>query len=454
MRRILKSWKVGICGLGIVLAGAATAQNITFEGEGGLIARSFLHDGKLPEQSTQGTHTIASLRLSASGELSFGQWVTELNGSSDLRLGTQSFDVTKAYVEGRAGRLRYLIGSDVVHWGVAEAANPVNIINQYGSFFETNDEQRLGQPMAVLSFDTQTYGSFSFFALAGFREQDYATASERLRFNAVPDDSRTMFEGKDDLDIALRHTNTFSFAEGSLDYGLSFFSGTDRQPVYLPGCSFRSSTVSEATCKAINADIRGTYENLGQGRDEPLAQQIFDAASLTTQGFLASGDSVGSIAYYQDIHQVGLELAYTTGDWQLKFEGAQKFTDREEYFSGVVGAEYSFGDAFRTGGDLRAAAEYIYDGRSNLQPQTFLDNDLFATIRYDFNDFRDTTIAMSGLYDVHTSSNVLNVNLSFRLSDSARMELSSTFVDVDDPADPLTSLDGDDFFEVGVKYFF
>ena len=80
--------------------------------------------------------------------------------------------------------------------------------------------------------------------------------------------------------------------------------------------------------------------------------------------------------------------------------------------------------------------------------------DRFATIRYDFNDFRDTTIAMSGLYDVHTSSNVLNVNLSFRLSDSARMELSSTFVDADDPADPLTSLDGDDFFEVGVKYFF
>ncbi|UOA33746.1 hypothetical protein DSM110093_03842 (plasmid) [Sulfitobacter sp. DSM 110093] len=454
MRRILKPWKVGICGLGVALASSATAQNITFEGEAGLIARSFLHDGKLPEQSTQGTHTIASLRLAASGDLSFGRWVTELNGSNDLRLGTQSFDVTKAYVEGRAGRLRYLIGSDVVHWGVTEAANPVNIINQYGSFFETDEEQRLGQPMAVLSFDTQTYGSFSFFALAGFREQDYATASERLRFNAVPDDNRTMFEDKDDLDIALRHTHTFSFAEGSLDYGLSFFSGTDRQPVYLPGCSFRSSTVSEATCTAINADIRGAYENLGQGSDDPLAQQVFDAANPATQGFLASGDSVGSIAYYQNIHQVGLELAYTTGDWQLKFEGAQKFTDREDYFSGVVGAEYSFGDAFRTGGDLRAAAEYIYDGRSSRQPQTFLDNDLFATIRYDFNDFRDTTIAMSGLYDVHTDSNVLNVNLSFRLSDSARMELSSTFVDADDPEDPLTSLDGDDFFELGVKYFF
>ncbi|WP_435988348.1 hypothetical protein [Sulfitobacter sp. SH24] len=454
MRRILKSWGVGIFGLSAVLAGSAVAQNITFEGEGGLIARSFLHDGELPGQASQGTHTIANLRLSASSELSYGRWVAELNGSSDLRLGTQSFDVSKAYFEGQGGRLRYLIGSDVVHWGVSEAANPVNIINQYGSFFETDEEQRLGQPMAVLSFDTQYYGSFSFFALAGFREQNYAVASERLRFNAVPDESRTMFEDKDDLDIALRHTRTFNFADGSLDYGLSFFSGTDRQPVYLPGCSFRSSTVSEDTCTTINADIRTAYEGLGQGSNDPLAQQVFEAASPITQGFLASGDSVGSIAYYQNIHQVGLELAYTTGDWQLKFEGAQKFTSQEDYFSGVVGAEYSFGDAFRTGGDLRAVAEYIYDGRSSTQPQTFLDNDLLATLRYNFNDFRDTEIAISGLYDIHTDSNVLNLNLSFRLSDNARMDISSTLIDAEDPTDPLTSLDGDDFLEVGVKYYF
>ena len=453
MQNLLKSWTTAI-GLAAAMTSTGNAQEITFEGEAGLVARSFLHDGRLPGQATKGTHTIAALQLSAAGELSFGKWVTELNASSDLRLGTQSFDVSKAYIEGAAGRFRYLVGSNVVHWGVAEAANPVNVINQRGSFFETDEEQRLGQPMAVLSFNTGAYGSFSFYALAGIREVDYPSSAERLRFNAVPDDSRTIFEDKDDVDFALRHTNTIGFSDSSLDYGISLFSGTDRAPVYLPGCSFRSASVSEPTCATVNSDIRSTYEALSPSGNDPLAQQVFDNASPATQGFLASGDSVGSIAYYQELHQIGLELAYTTGDWQLKFEGAQKFTERENYFSGVIGAEYSFGDAFHTGGDLRAAMEYIYDDRSIRQPQTFLDNDVFATVRYDFNDLRDTSIAMSGLYDTQTDSNLVNVNLSFRLSDSARVELSSTFIDASDPVDPLTSLDGDDFFEVGVKYFF
>ncbi len=443
-----------IAGLALTVPSLGVAQNISVKGEAGLIARHFTHDGALPEQVGAGTSAIALAKLTISGDLSFGRFVTEIRASKDERTGVSHLDVTKAYVAGEIGKVRWLLGSDVVFWGVTESYNPVNIINQRGSFADVANDDRLGQPMLKLSFDTATLGTFSAMALLDFREQTYGEAPERFRLNATPDASRTIFESDNRIDLALRNTNTISLANGSLDYGISLFSGRDRSPVYLPGCSLRKETVSESTCAAVNAEVQAAYEGLKLSDGNNYIRQVFDASNTGTQNFLLAGDSVGAVPYYQDMQQIGLELAYATGDWQLKFEGAQRFTERDNYFSGVVGAEYSFGSLFGLDGSLSAAAEYIYDDRSVFQPVTFLDDDVFAALRYDFDNVADTQITLSGLYDVNTDGKLVNLKISTRLSGNARIEFSSTFIESDDLNDPLSSLDEDDFFEVNLTYFF
>ena len=440
--------------IGLLFAHSAAAQDIRFEGEAGLITRTFFHDGAWPGQIDAGTSVIGTLRLGVTTDLSFGRFVGEIQASKDESTGVTDVDITKAYLEGDAGSFRWMIGSDVVFWGVAESVNPVNIINQRGSFADIAEDQRLGQPMARLSFDTDTLGTFAVLALLDFREQTYAEPAERFRLNATPDAGRTIYESGRDLGLALRNTNTMSFQNGSLDYALSLFSGRDRQPIYLPGCSLRQPSVSEATCNAINADVQTTYEGLTVSDGNNYIRQIFDASSPETQAFLQAGDSVGAVPYYQDLHQIGVELAYSTGDWQFKFEGAQRITERETYFSGVIGAEYDFGVLPGLGGSLSAAAEYVYDNRSVFQPATFLDDDIFAALRYDFGNVADTRVTLSGLYDLNTDGTIVNLNLSSRLSDRARIEVSTTLIDSDDPNDPLTFFSEDDFFEVNLSYFF
>lgn len=432
---------------------AAGAQNLSFEGEIDLSARYFSNDGALEGQTEAGTSFIGATRLAASGSLSFGQVALELRGRKDQKTGVSSWDLSKAYLAGEIGSTQWLVGSDVVFWGVAESYNPVNIVNQRGSFISGDDADRRGQPMIALSFDTDTLGTFSFFGLLGFRELNYEEADQRLRFDVVPDGRRAMFETDSEIAFALRNTNTLSTQNGSLDYAVSLFSGRDRQPVYLPGCAFREDDVSSATCNRVNDKIRAAYEDLSGDVDDPI-DEAFNALDPETQIFLLSGNSVGAVPYYQDIHQIGLELAYATGDWQLKFEGAQRFTDRETYFSGVVGAEYSFGNIFGTDGELRGAVEYIYDDRSQLQPQTFLDNEVFAALHYDFNNVSNTSLSISGLRDIDTDSTLTYINLSSRLTDNMSLDLSKTFINADDTDDPLSALDEDDFFEFSLKYFF
>ena len=309
--------------------------------------------------------------------------------------------------------------------------------------------------MLSVSFDSDSLGTFSFFGLLGFREQEDVVAGQRLRFDVVADGDRAMFESDDEIDFAFRNSNTISTANGSLDYAISLFSGRDRQPMYLPGCAFRQDTVDEATCDAVNESIRAVYEDLTPADigDDPIAG-AFDRLDPATQMFLLSGDSVGAVPYYQDLHQIGLELVYSTGDWQLKFEGAQRYTDRENYFSGVIGAEYTFGDVFDSAGDLTGAIEYIYDDRSALQPRTFLDDDIFVGLRYDFNNVANTSLSLSGLKDLDTDSTLMNFNISSRLSDNASIEFSTVFINADDTSDPLSGLDEDDFFSLSIEYFF
>ncbi|MBK1635415.1 hypothetical protein [Rhodovulum adriaticum] len=449
-----KAGSLGIVWLAALLPVPLAAQGLSVEGEIGLAARSYTQNGALPGQAGSGTEMIGAMRLAVSGGLGFGDFTAELKGRTNARTGATSLDLSKAHVSGDLDGVRWLVGRDVVFWGVTESYNPVNVINQRGDFASTGEEDRLGQTMAMLSFETAGLGNFSLYGLFGFRPFDEPRRSDRLRYYVAGDDRRTLYESGEGVDFALRNTNTVDLGNGSLDYAVSLFSGRDRQPVYLPGCAFKTATVSEATCDAVNADIRASYESLSGRGNAGLLAQIFGAASPATRAFLLGGDSVGAVPYYQDMQQVGLELAYATGDWLFKFEGAQRFTARDNYFAGVIGAEYAFGDVFGSGGGLTVTAEYLYDDRSALQPPTFVEDDVFLGVRYDFNNMSGASLSVGALRDLDSRAMVTTVEASWRLAGNTRVSVSSAIIDADDPFDPLSALDRDDFLEIGLDYFF
>jgi len=442
-------------GLISILASTAYAQGLTYEGELTFTARQFTRDGIQAGQPTSGTSFITEGRIGANADLSFGQIAIELYGRGDSRTSTDVLDIQKAYFTTGNDFVNILVGSDVVFWGTAESFNPTNIINQNDQFSRVEQERKLGQPMVNINFETGALGTLSFYGLLGFREPEFGSASTRPRFGSIPDDSRAMFQSAShDLDLAIRNTNTISLSSSSLDYAVSYFEGTNRSPVILPGCANLSAPVTAATCNAVNADIRTAFETLTPGGPGTLLNQITTLTTPATNIFLLGGNSVGTVPYYQQMQQVGLELAYASGDWLWKFEGTRRFVSNEDYLSGVVGAEYRFNGIFGAAGDLTVAAEYTFDNRSVLQPVTVFDDDIFASLRYDFNNRLSTSVSLSSLYDVNTDGAVFNLDVSSRVTDSTRVNLSATHINSSNPSDPLTALNNDDFYELSFSYFF
>ncbi len=436
---------------------SALAEGLTFHGELSLTARHFTQNGAFAGQATSGTSLIPETRVGLSAALGFADFELELYGRGDDRTGNEVFDIQKAYISAGTDIVSVLFGSDVVFWGTAESFNPTNIINQDDRFARVEETRKLGQPMINLNVETGALGTLSFYGLLGFREVDFGDGSTRPRFSTVPDDSRTIFQSSHrDVDFAFRNTNTLNFANGSLDYALSYFQGTSRAPVILPGCANLAAPTTAATCNAVNADIRASYEGLTPAGTAGATLPALVAAASTpaTQAFLLGGSSVGSVPYYQNIQQVGMEMAYAAGDWIWKFEGTRRFTSNEDYFSGVFGFEYRFVNPMGSTGDLTISTEYTFDDRSVLQPATVFDDDIFASVRYDFNNRLSTSVALSGLYDLDTKGKVFNFDVTSRITDSTRIGFSATHIDSNDPNDPLTALNSDDYYELKFSYFF
>ena len=100
---------------------AAQAQDFSFEGDVTLTARYFPDDGALDGQPGAGTSFFGATRLAASGGLSFGQFAVELRGDRDQSADLSSWDLSKAYIAGEIGTTQWLLGNDVVFWGVTKS---------------------------------------------------------------------------------------------------------------------------------------------------------------------------------------------------------------------------------------------------------------------------------------------------------------------------------------------
>jgi len=302
-----------------------------------------------------------------------------------------------------------LIGAHVVFWGRAESRHLVNVINQVDLNENFDGENYLGQPMINVNF-TGDWGKLGLFAMTGFRNQTFPGNEARLRGPTRIAAYEPEFECSADewcWDFAARYENSF----GPLDVGLSYFHGTNREPLF-----------------------RG----------------------------IMSGPNFEFQPFYQIMDQFGADAAYAVGNWVFKFEGIYRWNAdnpfvhgsyEDSFFATVFGGEYTFKDPFQEGFDLGVLVEYNWDDRDFAQAGTIFDNDIFAGLRLTLNDETDTHALIGTMIDVRNGSSYVYLESSRRVGEDWRVGLEARVFTGNDN-DPLNAVDHDSYVQLkATKYF-
>jgi len=445
-----------LLGLWLVAAQPALAQSIDISGQIDFGFRHFTKDGLFAGQSDAGTHFFVGGKINATIPLGAGEVALQFSALSDDRSGRSFTNLTRAYYTQAFDSFDVLIGYNVENWGVAESQSVLNVINpEIASDLAFGREQR-GTPMINVNFDTGI-GTLSAYALLGFEQPILPNAASRTRALWASDPSRAVFQDRaDQLDIALRFTSNFELGSGAVDIALSYFNGTDRTPLSLPGCIATSAAINDAACDAINTAINtaivGAFESGANGdaiRDFLLANATDDIVAAAS-----ALPSAGFIPYYQQIQHVGGSLVYARGDLQLRFEGAYRKPKNENgSFAGVIGGDYTFYDVLGEG-TLTVAAEYLYHDANARQPLSIFDNDVFLGMNFSLNDTRDTRLTAGGFYDLDSHAQLYQLSLSTRINDSVRAEFNAVHAETNGWNDPLSFIARDTFFEMKFSAFF
>lgn len=312
------------------------------------------------------------------------------------------------------------VGIDQVFWGTAESNHLVNIVNQNDLVDHPNGEEKLGQPM-VHGTVSGEWGAVNLLALPYHRPRTFPGTSGRLRpglpirtdGNSITYEHRS---GKRHVDFAARYSNSV----GALDFGVSAFKGTSREPHLVRTCS----------------------DGTRFGRD------------------VSCVDPTHLVQHYNLIEQVGLDLQLTLDAFLGKAEiisrkgSAQPGSGKSTHNAFVIGGEYAIYGVFESDADLTLLAEWSQDER-RATATTALQNDVFLAARYALNDVEDTSMTAAIVEDLDYDTRTLNLEFSRRLSDTVSVSLEAFKFLRKDMLDPQTSqVQGDDYLAVNLKYGF
>jgi len=260
-------------------------------------------------------------------------------------------------------------GASKVFWGVAESNHLVDIINQTDTLEGIDGEDKLGQPMLRLSrIFSQT--SLDAYILPGFRERAYVGPENRFALPFDVDADQAQFEsedGNDHVDYALR----YSGYAGLADYGLSWFKGTERRPIFI---------------------------------------------ASATPGVL--------LPYYQQMERFGLDVQYTVEAWLWKLEVLRQFANSDDHSAAVGGLEYTFFNLREGAFDLGLLAEYNYNTRDDPQTQ-LLQNDVFLATRLAYTDAASSAILAGVFVDMDDDSQIFRIEASRRIFNDATVSLEA-----------------------------
>lgn len=388
----------------LVASSAAVADDAAWDLSSNveLQSRLFARDARWPGQGSQ----AAQVSLAATTEL---RW---RNGEGDQRASIIPFlrwdsvddernlvDLQEAYWAWEGDSLELLAGVNTVFWGVTESVHLVDIVNQTDAAGDIDGEDKLGQPMVNLAWQ-KDWGLVSAWVMPYFRERNYPGVEGRLRTPLVVDGDRAVYESSSEeshVDVALRYSHYI----GDVDIGLSFFSGTSREPRLIP------------------AD---------------------DAAVL--------------LPHYDQIDQFGVDLQYTRDAWLWKLEAIARNGYSETFAAAVGGFEYTFYQVGQSAADVGVLLEYQYDGRNELEPFTTADNDIFVGTRLALNDIQDTSLLAGIAYDTVTGETFFNVEAERRIGDSIALELRARVFSGAGPQDLTYAVVRDDYVQIQLaKYF-
>ena len=400
--------------LALTAATGAGAQSLDFSGDLSLQARWYPQSPAFPGQRSSTGGMVVEPTLYREIGPTTSLTVTPLYRYDSADSNRTHGDLREAYVlmygdwGENAWELR--LGLDRVFWGVAELHNLVDVVNQLDLVEHPRDRPKLGQPMAHLTI-SGSWGVAETFLLPYHRKRTFPGPAGRLRSALLIDENPLYESGAEErhVDFAVR----YSHAVGVLDFGLTAFSGTSREPFFLVG-------LESQPLPAI---------------DTPL------------------------VPYYEQIRQVGVDAQLTTGAWLYKMEAIRRGGNRnllgqqESYRALIFGLERAVYGLFGSQADLTLLSEWLYDSRGRRATSVWA-NDLFVAGFLSFNDVQGTELVAGILGDLDHDYRALNLELKRRLSESWSMRLEAIVTLASDPEDLTYDGRRDSFLGVDFTYSF
>ena len=282
------------------------------------------------------------------------------------------------------------------YWGVTEFQHLVDVINQFDSAVDIDNEDKLGQPMVNLSL-VRDWGILDYYLLPRFRPRTWPGVRGRLR-PPLPVDPQPRYRpgaGETKLSHALRYTHTL----GPVDLGLAWFRGTNR---------------------------------------EPLLELSADGQRL--------------VAHYERMEQFSVDAQATLGDWLWKLEAYHRQASAEDYAAIQFGFEYTRYGLFDTAADLGLLLEYGWNSSETISYNLF-QNDLFAGFRLALNDTQGSELLAGFSQDLDGGGHTLLVEASRRLGNDWKASLTARAFQASRPSDPLYYFRKENLVEFTLTYY-
>lgn len=393
----------GLVIFSVALVMSATSLAFGYELSGHVSAegRFFLNDGQFSDQdNSNGSVALAAEfyhEWESGSALTFAPFARFDNEDSErTHLDIREFN----YLYTR-GSWELRLGIVKVFWGTTEFVHLVDIVNQTDLVENIDGEVKLGQPMAQVAL-INDWGVIDIFVLPYFRERTFPGPEGRLRLNLEVDTDNPLYESSDEerhVDYALRYSHYI----GALDFGVSYFRGTGREPTLLPGTG---------------------------GGGQPVL-----------------------VPFYELIDQAGLDLQIVWGQWLLKFEAIHRSGQSEDFFAHTGGFEYTLVGLGGSATDVGIVGEWARDDREKAATTPY-DDDIMTAVRVTFNDAAGSEILAGLALDMNTSARIVSVEASRRFGSRIRASLEAySFVDIP-IGDPLHDLRDDDFIRLEVAWYF
>lgn len=384
------------------MAWLSTAAVAELSGNVALEAFLFTEDAQFEKQFDD--NLTASFQPKWSGEWNDGDdsWSTELffraDGKDDERNHTDIRELMWLHLDGDN---EWRVGLNTMFWGVTESQHLVDVVNQIDQVEGIDGEDKLGQPMIHLK-RYEDWGVVDLLVLPGFRERTFQGIEGRPRLPVVVDGDAATYQSSDEdshVDYAFRYSHTID----DLDFGLTWFKGTNREPEFN-----------------VALDSNG--------------QPIW-------------------IPYYAQMSQLGLDAQLIDEDWTWKLEVIHRDTNAIKYEALTGGFEYTFYGVYESDIDLGTLVEYSHDNRPEGQRGVF-DRDIFVGARLAFNDVQSTELLAGFVVDTEKQSRSFRLEGNRRIGDSWKATIEAQVFSSIDEQDPLIAFEDDDYLLLELARFF